>query len=268
MDYTQSLYTTGEFAHLMKVNKRTLHYYNDIGIFRPTYIDDNGYHYYSPLQAIDFDLLQTYRKVGMTLEEIREYTSHPSDERFYNVLRERKGVLDDQMRRLKAEKSLLDRKMSKLELAMKARHGFIEEVDLPRMGILLSENMEEHEWDELEPIAMDFATKLKDTLGAYDNFGSRISLDNIRKKDLDHYNAFYAYADEESKPDAFLEEGHYLRAYSIGSWDKLEEVYDSILEYAARKGYTPVGYSYEEGLNEMSLEKNEDYVTMILIKVI
>ena len=268
MDSTQSLYTTGEFARLVKVNKRTLHYYNDIGIFRPAYIDDNGYHYYSPLQAMDFDLLQTYQKIGMTLEEIRQYTSHPSDERFYKVLRERKGMLDEELKRLKAEKALLDRKMSKLELAMKARHGLIEEVDLPRMGILLSENMEGHVWDDLEPIAMDFAKQLKETLGAYDNFGSRIALHNIRKNDLDHYNAFYAYADEESNADAFMEEGHYLRAYSIGSWDKLEQVYESILEYAEEKGYTPIGYAYEEGLNEMSLEKNEDYVTMILIKVI
>lgn len=266
MDSTQSLYSTGEFAHLMKVNKRTLHYYNEIGIFRPCYIDENGYHHYSPLQALDFEMLKTYRKIGMTLEEIRKYVEHPSDERFYQALKESKGRLDEELKKLNAEKALLEKKMSKLELAMKARHGLIEEIDLPRLSIILSERMEGCDWNDLEPVFMDFARKLTESYGTYDNFGSRISIENVRKKDLEHYNAFYAYAAESA--DDFLEEGHYLRAYSIGSWDKLQEVYDSMLEYAEKKGYTPIGYAYEEGLNEMSLEKSEDYVTMILIQVV
>ena len=268
MDSTQSLYSTGEFARLMNVNKRTLHYYNDIGIFKPIYIDENGYHHYSPIQAIEFDLLKTYRKIGMTLEEIKQYVEHPSDERFYQALKESKGRLDEELKRLNAEKALLEKKMSKLELAMKARHGLIEEIDLPRLSIILSDRMEEYAWDDLEPVFMNFARKLTESYDTYDNFGSRISIENVRKKDLEHYNAFYAYADDDASADDFLEEGHYLRAYSIGSWDKLQKVYDSMLEYAEKKGYTPIGYAYEEGLNELSLEKSENYVTMILIQVV
>lgn len=31
-------YSSGEFAKLSGINKRTLHYYNDIGLFRPEII--------------------------------------------------------------------------------------------------------------------------------------------------------------------------------------------------------------------------------------
>lgn len=31
--------TSGEFAKMNGINKRTLHYYNDIGLFRPEMID-------------------------------------------------------------------------------------------------------------------------------------------------------------------------------------------------------------------------------------
>lgn len=31
------VYSSGEFAALNGINKRTLHYYNDIGLFRPAY---------------------------------------------------------------------------------------------------------------------------------------------------------------------------------------------------------------------------------------
>ncbi len=43
-------YPSGEFAKLAGVNKRTLHYYNDIGLFCPQIVGENGYHYYSCFQ--------------------------------------------------------------------------------------------------------------------------------------------------------------------------------------------------------------------------
>lgn len=35
------LYSSGEFAKLNGINKRTLHYYNNIGLFMPAVIDEN-----------------------------------------------------------------------------------------------------------------------------------------------------------------------------------------------------------------------------------
>ena len=59
--------------------------------------------------------------------------------------------------------------------------------------------------------------------------------------------------------------GIYLRTFCIGGWDKLREVYDNALSFAAKNGMTLSGYSYEEGLNEISLQHREDYITMITI---
>ena len=35
--------TTAQFARLHEVNKRTLHYYDEIGLFRPLTKAENGY---------------------------------------------------------------------------------------------------------------------------------------------------------------------------------------------------------------------------------
>ena len=44
----KSLYfTAGQFARLHQLNKRTLHYYDDIGLFSPAYKGENGYRYYT-----------------------------------------------------------------------------------------------------------------------------------------------------------------------------------------------------------------------------
>ena len=47
MEQKHYLYSSGEFAKRAGVNKRTLHYYNDIGLFCPEVIEENGYHYYT-----------------------------------------------------------------------------------------------------------------------------------------------------------------------------------------------------------------------------
>ena len=39
--------TTGEFAALMGVSKHTLFHYDDIGLFSPEYVAENGYRMYS-----------------------------------------------------------------------------------------------------------------------------------------------------------------------------------------------------------------------------
>ena len=38
--------TTAQFAKLHEVNKRTLHYYDEIGLFHPLTKAENGYRYY------------------------------------------------------------------------------------------------------------------------------------------------------------------------------------------------------------------------------
>ena len=42
MEQKHYLYSSGEFAKRAGVNKRTLHYYNDIGLFCPEVIEENG----------------------------------------------------------------------------------------------------------------------------------------------------------------------------------------------------------------------------------
>ena len=42
--------TTGEFASAMGVSKDTLFHYDDIGLFCPEKVSENGYRYYSIYQ--------------------------------------------------------------------------------------------------------------------------------------------------------------------------------------------------------------------------
>ena len=64
-------FSTGEFAKLCNVNKKTLFHYDEIGLFKPEIVKENGYRYYSIYQLEIFDMIYTLRDLGVPLKEIK-----------------------------------------------------------------------------------------------------------------------------------------------------------------------------------------------------
>ena len=74
-------YTVNRLAQISGVSKRTLRYYDEIGLLRPERVNPNGYRIYGQMQV---DLLQQilfYRELGLPLEEIREIIKNPGFDR-------------------------------------------------------------------------------------------------------------------------------------------------------------------------------------------
>lgn len=266
MEQKHYLYSYGEFAKRAGVNKRTLHYYNDIGLFCPEVIEENGYHYYTCFQFAQLEMILTLRKIGLSIEEIREYASSPSDDSFSRIMEKRKLWIEESIQQLLSEQSFLEQKAERLKIAMNAKHGSIQLCSLPQQKILISSAIT-GKYDEADfSVAADFSLRLKETFHLYDSFGSRISMDSIRRKHFNSYSSFFAYCPHTSEAyDEILPAGTYLRSFCIGTWDKLPQVYRSILSYAKEHHLLLTGYAYEEGLNEMALKNQADYITMITI---
>ena len=62
--------TTAQFAKLHGVNKRTLHYYDDIGLFSPRAKGENGYRFYDAAQSLDFEYIRMLKELNMSSDEI------------------------------------------------------------------------------------------------------------------------------------------------------------------------------------------------------
>ncbi len=260
------LYTTGEFAKLGGINKRTLHYYDEIGLFSPAYKAENGYRYYTCFQTVQLELIVTLRKIGLSIEEIMRYHESPSGASFSELIAEKKALIDRSIQELLNTKSFLEQKSAKLSLSLRAEHGKIERITLPEQPILLSAPIT-GAYDEQDfEVVGDFSLRLKSIFGLYDNFGSRISAEHILNGDFQSYDSFFAYGKQEPGGcDAVRPAGNYLRTFCVGGWDKLQEVYRTVCRFASENQLELSGYAYEEGLNEMSLQKREDYITMITV---
>ena len=169
------LYTTGQFAKLNGINKRTLHYYDEIGLFSPEIKGENGYRYYTCFQTVQLELILILRKIGLSIEEIVRYQQRTLGASFAELIEERKALIDKSIRELLNTKAFLEQKSQKLSLSLTAKEGEIETVMLPEQRILLSDPITGAYDDSDFAVAGDFSLRLKSIFGLYDNFGSRRS---------------------------------------------------------------------------------------------
>ena len=58
--------TTAQFAKLHNVNRRTLHYYDNIELFSPAYKGDNGYRYYDYAQSMEFEFIRMLKELHLS----------------------------------------------------------------------------------------------------------------------------------------------------------------------------------------------------------
>ena len=65
-------FSIGEMAKFFNLSIKTLRYYDEIGLIKPSYVNEqNRYRYYSVEQFIVLDLIKNGKQMGMSLEEIK-----------------------------------------------------------------------------------------------------------------------------------------------------------------------------------------------------
>ena len=71
------MYTVKQLSSLAGISVRTLHYYDEIGLLKPSSIGENGYRYYGEEVLIRLQQILFYRELDMSLEEIKQVVESP-----------------------------------------------------------------------------------------------------------------------------------------------------------------------------------------------
>ena len=82
--------TTGEFASLCGVNKKTLFHYDNIKLFMPEKVLENGYRYYSNSQIEIFNVISALKEIGMSLSEIKTFIDNRTPDMLIALFEEQK----------------------------------------------------------------------------------------------------------------------------------------------------------------------------------
>lgn len=73
-------YTTGKFAKLANVSERTIRYYDQVGLLKPSFVCENGYRQYSNQDLFRLQKIVLLRNLGFSIEEIVSFLSNQNKE--------------------------------------------------------------------------------------------------------------------------------------------------------------------------------------------
>ena len=104
-----------EFAEFTGVSVRTLHYYDEIGLLVPAFVDrSNGYRYYDESSLLRMQEILFYRELDFSLKSIGEILSSPNYDK--------SAALKEQKKMLTLKKERLERLISAIDDAGKGEN--------------------------------------------------------------------------------------------------------------------------------------------------
>lgn len=112
----KNLFSIGEVSKYQNISKQTLIYYDKIGLFRPAYVDpDNGYRYYSPKQIDYLDTILIMKKIGFSLNEIKEHMQNYNIDSSLTAFRKQLSVIDQKIQELNLIRSRVTHRCDQME---------------------------------------------------------------------------------------------------------------------------------------------------------
>ena len=70
-------YTFKQLAQLAGISVRTLHYYDEVGLLKPSFIKENGYRFYEEKELFRLQQILFFRELDFTLDKIKQIMESP-----------------------------------------------------------------------------------------------------------------------------------------------------------------------------------------------
>ena len=261
-------FTLGEFAKLHDINKRTLHYYDNIGLFSPDCKGENGYRYYTYKQSMELVTILSFREIGMSINEIQNYFKNPSSELFISISNTKIEDIDKTIKRLTSLKKVFLKKNEQLMLSKTVFHGQIDMVELPESYIFMTDlppELENMDDSKNMKVILDHLKSAWDISTFKISCGSFISLEKIRQEDFSSYDGLYTEIDRYKNQLYTKQKGMYLRGFCVGDWDNIPNIYLKMMQFAKNHNLVLGEYAFERGLNELAISNMSEYITEVTI---
>ena len=272
---------TSEFAKACGVNRRTLHYYDEQGIFSPEHVEDNGYRSYSVRQLYPFIIIRMMRQMGLSLEEIKDYMARRSPENLQQLLAEQEKWIDEQLAMFRHMKRSVQNQRRLLDGAGDIICGIVQRQHFPARALYLSRPLHalilRGDENGIERITMELLrTALARGIDSGYAVGGRTARADFMMPGHEYLSDRYFMATDvpyQRLPREQRElrpEGDYIVTYFRGDYMDTESSYALLREYlAAHRDIGSGPYSYEESIiDELSAASQCDYITRVAIQIV
>ncbi|MCI8639251.1 MAG: MerR family transcriptional regulator [Coprococcus sp.] len=270
MDKKNKLLTIGQFADMHGINKKTLMWYDEIGLFKPAAVNpENGYRCYNYHQSPILETILLLRELDVSISEIQDFMKDRSAASMKCLLDKKIADFDRNITHLQAVRKTLCKHQQNMETLLT--------MDLSEISVVNKEErclvtVDIHKDTSFEKkVEMITAETEKYHLGRLHDasYGSMIPVSSLLDGNFDDYTRLFIEIPFFDQKDGLHVQpsGRYVRAFHKGDWEQIFSCYQRIFDYAEKHGLTLCGYSYEMGINETVIDRMEDYITQIEIPI-
>ena len=259
--------TIGEMARLHYINKKTLLFYDQAGLFSPAVVGENGYRYYSYSQCMLLEKILFLRRLGVTVEDIRRQLKTARAADTLEFLSEQREKNREHIRILREYDRILGQKEEELRKALLACPESIQVKWMPEQKVIVSRPSREE--GEVFQFFSDVLAQAGEEHLYYYSFGAVLDRESLLagKRECTRYFVLYRTGMKGAHP-TLRPAGDYLVAYRRGGRDSAERAYERIREYAGDNGLTLCGDAFERRLiDEFNTSAPEEILIEITIPV-
>ncbi|WP_138303969.1 MULTISPECIES: MerR family transcriptional regulator [Eubacteriales] len=275
---TEQLLTTGQFASLCGTTKETLFHYDRIGILKPDRVGNNGYRYYTAVQFYDFDLIQTMKYTGSSLEDIRKCIRNFDTGYFLEMFREKQRRIKEEQKKLEELSGFMQELVQITEEALDARYG-VPRTERDGEEHLLVTDFGYREWDSSNAPARLLGEHIRKceacSIRNHAFVGSIILRETLEKKEMKESFLFTKipeniWADEWCKREDVRRKpaGTFASVMHKGPYNSFGKSIEKLMKFIERESLKIAGDCYVyDMISYIAGAGEEDYVVKIKVPV-
>ena len=268
----KKLYKTNEFAILCNTTKYTLFHYDKIRLLSPKIRTENGYRYYTSEQFDIFNIINTMKKVGIPLNEIKDYLSVRNKNLFVNILEEKQKKLVKEIEILENMNQILIENISLLkeDLSSKIRNIQIKNCDeeylivtsCPKVNIITEKII-------LDTLSEHFKFCEKNLFNIGIHVGEIVLKDDIVNESFYVSYCYSKIKEKISNARFFIKpKGLYAILYYQGNYETLSKTYKYFYSEIKKQGYNVAGNLYTEDVVDYFSESNpEKFILKLSLQI-
>ena len=270
----KNLFSIGELSKYQNISKQTLIFYDKIGLFCPAYVDpNNGYRYYSSSQIDYLDTILIMKKIGFSLNEIKEHMQHYNIDTSLAALRKQVSVIDRQIQELHLIRSRVLHRCEQMELSRRYREkeGTIVIEETEPQYILFQEVESPYTLKEISIATKKcFADSFQKQLPIFFESGVIVPLERIKEKRCTEASTAFLPIEKTDRAQNIrrLPSGKRACIFHVGDYMSIGRSYEKLLNYCEESALEIVSDAYEFCINDYITSRDEnEYITKIAFYV-
>lgn len=270
----KDFFTIGEISKLFDINKKTLRYYDEIDLFKPSFVNkENRYRYYTLDQFQYLETIKYLKELGLSLDKIKYNLNNVNAEEVIHSLEEQNSFINQKISELELIKHKINNKIMQIKDSTREDLlGVIREIDFDERQAVRLRHSIKTDYDielSLRKLTKMSENKIFLTYGAV---GVSIAREDLIQQEYGEYKSIFVMIEEEKYDKSLIKifpKGTYICIRFKGVHKDAPPYYEKLMSYVNKKGYKILDDSLEMELTDPSLSLTDEEVIMelqILVK--